>query len=369
MKYDAGMKTFDEFFPAEPAEKKEDNTMTGPAFNFGSFISENNALKQLPLNVLVSRHNHKFKLYKGERLNDMVESIRTNGVLTPIIVLLINEELCRKIEDEHDNAADESKREKLSQAAEFYREHIDEYEILAGHNRCLAAKLAKMTTIIGVVKENLSYDEAEMYVAETNFMQRGFDDLSITERASVLAARHSAMFDEDKRNAIVRELAILNGEDVEPESEDGKKSKLAAVGENYGLSKDTVARLIRIDKLIPELKPYVDDGTIAVRAAVNLSYLFTSEQKKVSEMAEFGIDMKKSSLLRDVSRQKKLNDNAIREILAFGRLGEAPVQKRKPIKVKINTDFAEKYFSPEWDDERVQEIVNAALEIYFAKGE
>ena len=346
---------------------KEEKTMTGPAFNFGNFISESNTLKQLPLDMLVPRHNHRFKLYDGERLQDMIQSIKANGVLTPVIVLLISDKLVKNIEDELNSCTDEDKLFRLSEAAKFYRENLDKYEILAGHNRCNAAQLAGKTTVPGIVKENLSYDEAEMYVAETNFMQRGFDDLTITERASVLAARHSAMFDEDKRNAIVRELAILNGEEVEEDTDsEEKKSKLAAVGENYGLSKDTVARLIRIDKLVPELKPYVDEGRIAIRAAVNLSYLFTSEQKKVAEMIEFGVDMKKSTLLREVSRQNKLNDNAIREILVLGTYGAAPTTKKKPIKVKISTDISEKYFAPDWDETKVQDIINLALEQYFS---
>lgn len=343
--------------------------MTGPAFNFGNFISESNTLKQLPLDMLVPRHNHHFKLYDGERLQDMIQSIKANGVLTPVIVLLINEVLVKNIEDELNSCTDEDKLFRLSEAAKFYRENLDKYEILAGHNRCNAAQLAGKTTIPGIVKENLSYDEAEMYVAETNFMQRGFDDLTITERASVLAARHSAMFDEDKRNAVVRELAILNGEEVEEDTDsEEKKSKLAAVGENYGLSKDTVARLIRIDKLVPELKPYVDEGRIAIRAAVNLSFLFTSEQKIVAEFIGLGfaVDMKKSTLLREVSRQNRLNDIAIREILAFGTYGVAPTTKKKPIKVKISTDISEKYFAPDWDEAKVQDIINLALEQYFS---
>lgn len=350
----------------EEPHPKEDKTMVGPAFNFGSFISESNTLKQLPLELLVPRHNHRFKLYDGERLQDMVQSIRSNGVLTPIIAMLINDELVKLIESKM-NTADEDKKAKLGEAAEFYRSHLDKYEILAGHNRCNAAQLAGKTSVPGIVKENLSYDEAEMYVAETNFMQRGFDDLSITERAAVLAARHSDMFDEDKRNAIVRELAILNGEEVENTADGEKKSKLAAVGENYGLSKDTVARLIRIDKLVPELKSYVDEGRIAVRAAVNLSYLFSSEQRKVAELIDFGVDMKKSALLREVSRQNKLNDNAIHEILITGRLGDAPAAKRKPIRVKIDTEISNKYFSPDWDEARVQDIINLSLEQYFSK--
>ena len=77
--------------------------------------------------------------------------------------------------------------------------------------------------------------------------------------------------------------------------------------------------------------------------------------------------MKKSSLLREVSRQNKLNDNAIHEILITGRSGDAPAAKRKPIRVKIDTEISNKYFSPDWDEARVQDIINLALEQYFSK--
>lgn len=326
-------------------EQKEDKPMAAPkAFNFNSFISENNQVKQIPLDMLVPYHNHKFKLYEGERLNDMVQSVKSNGVIIPIIV--------RPIDDG------------------------DKYEILAGHNRTNAARLAGLKNIPAFVRENLTDEEAEIYVVETNVMQRGFDDLSITERAAVIAARHSAMFDEDKRKAIERELAIMNGEEAEEQEDDttdeegkSKKSKLAAVGENYGLSKDSVARLIRIDKLVDELKPYVDNGTLKIRTAVNLSYLLTFEQIKVSEYIEdFGMDMKKSAVLREASKQKRLNGNNIREIMKYGNLsgsdGEVAAT-RKPMKVKISTNVCDKYFAPDWDEKKVQEIIEAALERYF----
>ncbi len=64
-------------------EQKEDKPMAAPkAFNFNSFISENNQVKQIPLDMLVPYHNHKFKLYEGERLNDMVQSVKSNGVIS-----------------------------------------------------------------------------------------------------------------------------------------------------------------------------------------------------------------------------------------------------------------------------------------------
>lgn len=323
------------------ANRMEDEKMT-PNFNFKGFISEGNQLKQVPLDMLVPYHNHKFKLYEGERLEDMVNSIKENGVLTPIIV--------RNMGGEH-------------------------YEILAGHNRTNAARLAGLSVIPAIVKENLSDTDAEMYVIETNVMQRGFNDLSISERAAVVAARHSAMFDEDKRKAIERELAILNGDtptDEVEELENGeKKSKLAAVGENYGLSKDSVARLIRINTLDEQLTTFIDEGDISVRAGVNLSYLQPSQQKTLIRImldcVNTKISMKQSELLRGLSSENTLTENQIREIVLLGKLSEnSDTAPRKPIKVKISADIGAKYFPPNLGEDKVREIVELALEQYFA---
>ncbi len=308
-----------------------------PIFDFKNFISESNQLKTVPLDMLVPYHNHKFKLYEGERLDDMVQSVKTNGVLTPIIVRAID--------------------------------GGEKYEILAGHNRANAARLAGLTSIHAVIKENLSDEEAEMYVIETNVMQRGFDDLSVTERATVVAVRYSEMFNEDKCKAIEKELAILNGENVEDtngDTPDEKKSKLAAVGENYGLSKDSIARLLRISKLVPELKPCVDNGSVAVRTAVNLSYLLKSEQRKVAKMITEGgysVDMKKSALLKELSAQKQLNEKMIEAIISGQYNPDAKPSKPKAFKIKAET--AEKYFATDWDNDKIQDVIAAALEMYF----
>lgn len=342
-------------------------------FNFGSFISESNTMKNLPCDMLVPRHNHRFKLYEGERLQDMIHSIKENGVLTPIIVLHITEELIKNYESEMESA-DKEKRERLRTAIEFYREHISKYEILAGHNRKNVVEITGGTSIIGVIKENLTYDEAEMYVAETNLMQRGFDDLSITERAGVLAARHNAMFSEDKRKAIERELRSLNGETVVDEVEDDgtkKKSKLAATGEGYNMGKDNVARYIRIHKmLVDEIKPYVDNGKIPFRSAYVLTHIPPAVQRNIVELLEalgVGISMKKAELLREALGNNELDDAVLREILVTGNYKKKTEKtRRRAYEVKINPTISEKYFSPDWDMAQIQDIVNLALEQYFS---
>ena len=145
-------------------------------FLMANLVSQNNHVQYIPIDMLVPYHKHPFKLYSGERLNDMVESVRKNGILNPILVQPTSN---------------------------------GKYEILSGHNRVQSAKTVGLTTIPAVVKENLSEDEADVYVIETNLIQRGFNDLLISERASVLLSRHSKLFSQGKRNDIINELKKL----------------------------------------------------------------------------------------------------------------------------------------------------------------
>ena len=157
--------------------------MNTPQFDLGAMLSApaHTAVQQIPCDQLHPYHNHKFEMYTGERLEDMIESIRENGVLSPIIVQPI------------DNG----------------------YEILIGHNRWNASKLAGLPTVPAIVKTGLTEDEALTFVVESNVMQRGFTNLRISEQAAVIALRHSEMFSQGKRNDILRELAMLENPDAE----------------------------------------------------------------------------------------------------------------------------------------------------------
>ena len=233
------------------------------------FSAPQTAIQQIPCDQLKPYHNHKFELYSGERLEDMVASIKENGVLSPIIVQPIE----------------------------------DGYEILIGHNRWNASKLAGLPTVPAIVKTGLTEDEAEMYVIESNVMQRGFENLRISEQAAAVALRHSEMFSQGKRNDILRELAVLENPSAEPDTATlnpvgSKLDTSESVGKEYGVSKGSVVRLIRINKLIDELKNLVDSGDIAIRAGVELSFLSDDTQAVVAECAEDSkIDMKKSILI------------------------------------------------------------------------
>lgn len=123
----------------------------------------NNEIQMLPPEIIRGFRGHPFRLYEGDRFNDLVDSVSENGVLSPTII--------RKIEPD---------------------ENGFEYEMLAGHNRQNAAIAAKRL-LPCIVKENLSDQDAWIYVIETNVLQRSFSEMLPSEKAAVLALRYSKM--------------------------------------------------------------------------------------------------------------------------------------------------------------------------------
>jgi len=315
--------------------------MNQPTFDLAAMLAPPEALKNsvqlIPCDMLKPYHNHKFEMYTGERLEDMVESIRENGVLSPIIVQPCD----------------------------------GGYEILIGHNRWNASKIVGLPAVPALVKEGLTEEEAELYVIESNVMQRGFDNLRISEQAAVIAQRHDEMFSQGKRNDIIHELKILNGEML-PENEDEstcgpvvhKSKSREFIGEEYSMSGRNVARLIRINMLCDTLKHHIDNGIIAIRSGIELSYVSETAQNDVAEQAEdFKIDMKIAKKLRDAADENGDIDTATIVRIITGTENVKP----KTVTVKINPDVFSKYFSPDAKKKEINETVEKALEMYFSK--
>ncbi|MGN0607350.1 MAG: ParB/RepB/Spo0J family partition protein [Oscillospiraceae bacterium] len=311
--------------------------MQTPQFDLGTLLGTpdvmKNTVKQIPCDMLHPYHNHRFELYTGERLEDMVESIKENGILSPIIV----------------------------------QPDSNGYEILIGHNRWNASKLAGIGSVPAIIKEGLTEEEAEMYVIESNLMQRGFDNLKISEQAAVIAQRHNEMFSQGKRNDIIRELQLLeNPKYITDTTLNPVGSKLDTskeIGNEYGLGKTSVVRLIRIDRLIDELKVFINNNSIAIRSGVELSFLSEETQHIIAEQAEdFKIDMKIAKQLRNAADENGNIDTAtiIRIITGTAEI------KPKPVSIKLNNDIFSKYFSPDMKKKEVTETIEKALEYYFA---
>lgn len=279
-----------------------------------------NGLQSLPVDRIKPFHDHPFRLYEGERLDDMVESIREHGELNPVIVL------------------------KKGKG----------YEMLAGHNRLNAARIAGLTEIPAIVKEGLSEEEAYVYVIETNMIQRAFSELLPSEKAAVLAARYEKVISQGKRNDILHEIEETGtcGHDVhKSKSRDG-------IGEEYGMTGRNIARYMRVDKLIPEFKDKLDGGEMTLTAAVELSYL-SEEEQGIAAAEDIQINESAAKAIRAAAGE-----------LTAEKLGEIIHPAKKPlparsVSIKIPADVEEKYFSGMKAKERTN-LVMKALDAWFA---
>jgi ParB family chromosome partitioning protein len=179
------------------------------------------------------------------------------------------------------------------------------------------------------------------------------------------------MFSQGKRNDILEQIKMLENPHEYKENETcaqvGHKLKSREiVAEQYNLSRNTVARYLRIQQLIPALKARLDNDEFAFIPAVTLSFLKEAEQELVDDCIErnnLTVDMKKADALRQFSEKGKLNGESVYRILS----GEtAPKPNRTPT-VKVDKAVYARYFKPNQPPKEVQETVEKALEMYFSQ--
>lgn len=320
--------------------------------NINNIDNEKKGATEVNLSQLVPFSNHPFKLYEGPRLNDMVESIKEYGVITPLIV--------RKLED-------------------------DKYQILSGHNRANAAKIANLTKVPVVIKEELTDEEAMLIVTETNLIQRAFSELSHSEKARILTERHSAIKEQGKginvdekispenqrKLDIINEIEMLSNSDVISDKDESGRicpqtSTREKIGNKYDLSPRNVSNYIRIDTLTKELKQRLDNNEIPFTAAVDLSFLNEAYQEIVETiLADYGykIDLKKSEILKNYAQARNLNYDKAKEILSGKYFNRPKKVKNFLLKPKL----VNKFFKENQTQKEVEEIIEIALELYFSQ--
>ncbi len=285
-------------------------------------------VQMISVDAIAPFHEHPFKLYEGERLNDMVESIREHGVLTPVIV----------------------------------QKSGSGYEMLAGHNRQNAAKLAGLKEVPAIVKENLTEEEALVYVVETNVIQRSFSDLSVSERIAVLSTRYDRVCGTKKREEIMEELHLLNGDGGHHVHQQAKSREL--IGQEYGMTGRNIARYIRCNQLIPAFKEMLDDGSLTMIAGVELSFLSEEEQTLVLGIMEQNcIKIKKDTARKLRAAAGDLTKEKVQEVFGIDK----PVAEiKKSVSVKLPAKVYSRYFANVAAKD-VQGILEAALEQYFMR--
>lgn len=267
-------------------------------------------------------HDHPFHLYEGERLEDMIASVKEHGILNPVIVQKID----------------------------------GGYEMLSGHNRMNAAKLAGLKEVPAIVKTDLSEEEAYVYVIETNLMQRSFSDFLISEKAAVLKARYEKESCQGRRNDIIEEIARLEGKEVEVTRGHGdhRMKTRDTIGKEYELSGSSVGRLLKLNDLIKPFKDMVDRGALYTKVALQLAFLPEEEQNLVlNVMKEKKVKINIEMVMKLRSHSGALTDAMVRRYLST-----EPVKKKC---YKVPARIVEKYFVG-MDPNKVDGIVEQALE-------
>ena len=312
-------------------------------FDLNSFIGTpdvmKNAVQNIDIDKLVPYKNHCFRLYEGERLDDMVRSVRNYGIMIPVIVRNVP--------------------------------NTNTYEILSGHNRVNAARIAGKKNVPAVVKENLPDEFAEIYVVESNAMQRGFKELRISEQALAVEMIYKRLKNSEAVRAIEKELSVLEGV-KSPMDTCEKVDNLKGAAEEYGLSRASIARLLRINKLSDELKAMVDEGNIKLRPAVELSYIPKEMQdmlvKVMSQQEVSVIDMKMAKQMREIAGSyASPSEELIAEVLC-GTYGEDAKPKEAGEKVTIPKATYSRYLGG-YSKKEVNLIIEKALAFYFEKNE
>ena len=192
----------------------------------------------IPLSEIDEFPDHPFQVRLDEDMDQLVQSIRERGLITPVTL--------RQKDD-------------------------GRYEIVSGHRRCKACELAGMDTVKAEIKE-LTRDEAIILMVESN-LQRS--TILPSEKAFSYKMRLEALNRQGKRTD-------LTSCPVDTKSDSG-----SLVGKDQGDSRRQVFRYIRLTELVPEILQMVDDGKIAFRPAVEISYLGQDEQQDLLEAMEY----------------------------------------------------------------------------------
>lgn len=288
-------------------------------------------VQMIPVKKIRPFKDHLFRLYEGERLNDMVASVKEHGILNPVIV----------------------------------RKDRSGYEMLSGHNRLNAAKITGMAEVPAIVKDDLPDDLAYVYVIETNLMQRSFSDLLPLEKAAVLKEQYDKVCGTMKRQEIIKELEALSGKASGSGGHNGQQVKSRdIVASEYGFSSRNAARFLRINYLIAPFKTMIDENRLALLAAVDLSYLSENEQQAVWNLADRqGLKIKPKTAEALRKNEGDLTEEKIAKIL-----DAMSVKKRsgnEGVSLKLPNSICQKYFTG-MAAAQMMEIVEKALEAWFA---
>ena len=271
-------------------------------------------VQQIPIGELFPFKNHPFKVLDDESMQRTVESVEQYGVLAPLIARP--------------------------------RPDGDGYEIISGHRRQYAAKLAGLETLPVIVR-NMDDDAAVLLMVDSN-LQR--ETILPSERAFAYKMKLEALKNQGARSD-------LTSVQVAP------KLSTEKIGEEVGMSKDNVKRYIRLTNLVPELLDMVDEKKIAFNPAVELSYLDESQQRDFLEAMQ---DTQNAPSLSQAQQLKKMaQQGELSYEKAFDVMGQEKRSEKDTVTIKNET--LRKYFPRSYTPKQMEEKIIQLLDAWQKK--
>lgn len=269
-------------------------------------------VQEIALSELHPFKNHPFKVLDDERMMETVESVQQYGVLVPVIARPLPE---------------------------------GGYEIVSGHRRHRASKLAGKETIPVIVRD-LDDDEAVLLMVDSN-LQR--ETILPSEKAFAYKMKLEAMKHQGERSDLT--CAQVG------HKSDGKKSR-DILAEQVGQSKNQIQRYIRLTELIPPLLDMVDEKKVAFNPAYELSFLKPEEQQMLIETMDYeqtSPSLSQAQRLKQFSQEGRLTEDSMLAIMSEEK---KPPQDR----VMFTSDVLRQYFPKDYTPRKMEETIIQLLE-------
>ena len=271
-------------------------------------------VQQISIDDLHPFTNHPFKVLDDEAMTRTVESIAQYGVLAPLIARP--------------------------------RPDGDGYEIISGHRRQYAAKLAGLDTLPVIVRQ-MSDDAAVILMVDSN-LQR--EHILPSERAFAYKMKLDAIKNQGARSDLTS-------------TQVAQKLSVEKVGDDAGVSKDTIRRFIRLTNLVPELLDMVDEKKISFNPAVELSYLDESQQRAFLEAMDGTQNAPSVSQAQQLKKMAQCGEFTYEK--AFDILGQE--KKSEQDTVTIKNDILRKYFPRSYTPRQMEEKIIQLLDAWQKK--
>lgn len=262
--------------------------------------------------------DHPFKVLDDDKMSDLVESIRVNGVLSPVLLRPDGE---------------------------------DSYEMISGHRRMHAAKIVGLEMIPAIVRE-MSDDEAIVYMVDSNIQR---EELLPSEKAFAFKMKLDAMRRQGKRTDLTSDQNVQKSE-----------TSRDTIAKEFGVSGPQISRFIRLTELIPELLDLVDSKRLQMTAAVEISYISEEIQSWICEYIHENGSVKQNqiAILRQELSAGAITQSQLIDILNQNAIGRIPKKK-----VTLSEKKLYKYFPPHYSSADMERVIVELLTEWKASQE